>query len=147
MIRASGLYGRSVIDLDTAERIGEVNEIIVDPYAPGIAGYVVACERSRFGARKRIIIPIEAFHAIGPDVRAHDIRRTISTMMRAAGVDRDTVAMVLNHELQSGGAATGHYDHYTGDAEKRDALTRWDRILTGIIKEGGSESKVLSFAR
>ena len=68
MIRASGLYGRSVIDLDTAERIGEVDEIIVDPYGPGIAGYVVACERSRFGARKRIIIPIEAFHAIGPDV-------------------------------------------------------------------------------
>ena len=67
MIRASGLYGRAVIDLDTAERIGEVDEIIVDPYGPGIAGYVVACERSLFGSRKRIIIPIEAFHAIGPD--------------------------------------------------------------------------------
>ena len=67
MIRASGLYGRSVIDLDTAERVGEVDEIIVDPYAPSIAGYVVACERSLFRGRKRIIIPIEAFHAIGPD--------------------------------------------------------------------------------
>jgi sporulation protein YlmC with PRC-barrel domain len=67
MIRASGLYGRAVIDLDTAERVGEVDEIIVDPYAPGIAGYVVAGNRSRFGGRKRIIVPIEAFHAIGPD--------------------------------------------------------------------------------
>ena len=67
MIRASGLYGRAVIDLDTAERVGEVDEIIVDPYAPGIAGYVVACERSMFGSRRRIIIPIEAIHATGPD--------------------------------------------------------------------------------
>ena len=67
MIRASGLYGRAVIDLDTAERVGEVDEIIVDPYGPGIAGYVVSCERSLFGSKKRIIIPIEAFHAIGPD--------------------------------------------------------------------------------
>lgn len=67
MIRASGLYGRAVIDLDTAERVGEVDDIIVDPYGPGIAGYVVACDRSFFGGRKRIIIPIDAFHAIGPD--------------------------------------------------------------------------------
>ena len=67
MIRASGLYGRSVVDLDTAERIGEIDEIIVDPYGPCIAGYVVAGERSMFGSRKRIIIPIDAFHAIGPD--------------------------------------------------------------------------------
>lgn len=67
MIRANGLYGRAVIDLDTAERVGEVDDIIVDPYGPGIAGYVVACDRSLFGSRKRIIIPIDAFHAIGPD--------------------------------------------------------------------------------
>jgi sporulation protein YlmC with PRC-barrel domain len=67
MIRASGLYGRAVIDLDTAERVGEIDDIIVDPYGPGVAGYVVACDRSFFGSRKRIIIPIDAFHAIGPD--------------------------------------------------------------------------------
>jgi sporulation protein YlmC with PRC-barrel domain len=76
MIRASGLYGRAVIDLDTAERVGEVDEIIIDPYGPGIAGYVVACERSMFGKRRRIIIPVEAFHAIGPDALT---MRSIST--------------------------------------------------------------------
>jgi sporulation protein YlmC with PRC-barrel domain len=67
MIRASGLYGRAVIDLDTAERVGEVDEIIVDPYGPGVAGYVVTCDRPMFSSKKRIIIPIDAFHAIGPD--------------------------------------------------------------------------------
>lgn len=67
MIRANGLYGRAVVDLDTAERVGEIDEIIIDPYGPGIAGYVVACERSLWSARKRSIIPADAVHAIGPD--------------------------------------------------------------------------------
>jgi sporulation protein YlmC with PRC-barrel domain len=67
MIRASGLYGRAVIDLDTAERVGEIDDIIVDPYGPGIAGYVVACDRSVFRSKKRIIVPNDAVHAIGPD--------------------------------------------------------------------------------
>jgi sporulation protein YlmC with PRC-barrel domain len=67
MIRASGLYGRAIIDLDTAERVGEIDDIIVDPYGPGIAGYVVACDRSIFRSRKRIIVPNDAVHAIGPD--------------------------------------------------------------------------------
>jgi sporulation protein YlmC with PRC-barrel domain len=63
------------VDLDSAERIGEIDEIIIDPYAPSLAGYVVSCERSMFGQRKRIIIPTEAVHAIGPDaltIRAID---------------------------------------------------------------------------
>jgi sporulation protein YlmC with PRC-barrel domain len=67
MIRASGLYGRGVVDLDTAERVGCVDEIIVDPYGPGIAGYVVSCERTLFGKRKRVIVSMDAIHAIGPD--------------------------------------------------------------------------------
>jgi sporulation protein YlmC with PRC-barrel domain len=48
--------------------------MIVDPYGPGIAGFVVACEGSLIGARKRIIVPMEAIHAIGPD--ALTVRRS-----------------------------------------------------------------------
>jgi uncharacterized protein YrrD len=66
MIRASGLYGRAVIDLDTAERIGQIDELIVDPYAPCIAGYVVA-GRPTLAGRKRSILPVEAVEAVGPD--------------------------------------------------------------------------------
>jgi uncharacterized protein YrrD len=66
MIRASGLYGRAVIDLDTAERIGRVDELIVDPYAPCVAAYVVA-RRPTFAGRKRFILPVEAIEAVGPD--------------------------------------------------------------------------------
>jgi sporulation protein YlmC with PRC-barrel domain len=67
MIRASGLYGRSVVDLDTAERVGDVDEIIVDTDGPGIAGFVVSCERSLWSMRKRMIVPMETVHAVGPD--------------------------------------------------------------------------------
>jgi uncharacterized protein YrrD len=67
MIRASGLYGRALIDLDTADRIGYVDEIIVDPYGPCIAGFVVSKGRSVLGNRKSIIVAAEAIYAIGPD--------------------------------------------------------------------------------
>jgi sporulation protein YlmC with PRC-barrel domain len=67
MIRASGLYGRAIVDLDTAERVGDVDEIIVDPSGPGVAGFVVARDRALFGKRKRLIVPMEAIHAVGPD--------------------------------------------------------------------------------
>src|SRR5918911_5109237 len=67
MIRASGLYGRALVDLDTAERIGYVDEMIVDPYGPCIAGFVVSKGRSVLGSRKQTIVAAEAVHAIGPD--------------------------------------------------------------------------------
>ena len=67
MIRASGLYGRAIVDLDTAERVGDIDEIIVDPSGPGVAGFVVRCDRSLLASRKRLIVPMEAIHAIGPD--------------------------------------------------------------------------------
>jgi len=67
MIRASELYGRVLVDLDTAEKVGNIAEIIVDPYAPCIAGYVVTCGRTLLGGGQRTLMPSEAVHAIGPD--------------------------------------------------------------------------------
>ena len=67
MIRASGLYGRALIDLDSADRVGYIDEIIVDTYGPCIAGFVVSSGRSVLGSRKHSIVPAEAIYAIGPD--------------------------------------------------------------------------------
>ena len=67
MIRASELYGRPVVDLDTAEKVGTVDEIIVDTDAPSVAGYVIAEGGSLFGRGKRSLIASEVVHAIGPD--------------------------------------------------------------------------------
>jgi uncharacterized protein YrrD len=67
MIRASELYGRVLVDLDTAEKVGNIDEIIVDPYAPGVAGYVVSVSHSLLGRAQRMLVASESVHAIGPD--------------------------------------------------------------------------------
>jgi integrase len=55
------------------------------------------------------------------EFRAHDLRRTASTGMAEAGVHRDHIAKVLNH------------DRYAYDKEKRDALERWARRLQAML--------------
>jgi uncharacterized protein YrrD len=55
-----------VIDLDAADRIGRIDELIVDPYAPCIAGYIVA-GRPALTGRRRFVLPVEAVEAVGPD--------------------------------------------------------------------------------
>ena len=66
-----------------------------------------------------------------PSATPHDLRRTAATGMRALGVPRETVSLVLNHA--SVGVTAQHYDHYEGMPERRDALTRWAAHLEHII--------------
>ena len=113
MIRASGLYGRAVIDLDTAERVGEVDEIIVDPYGPGVAGYVVACDGSMFRRKKRIIVPIDAFHAIGPDALKHHFHG--STGLHLRDVPRLSPLLVFADVRREEEVAGGGHSHGARD--------------------------------
>jgi integrase len=79
-----------------------------------------------------------------PDFTAHDLRRTAATRMTGElKIPRFTVARVLNH-LEPG--VTGVYDRYAYDDEKRDALTRWARlVIEGIVGGERQVSKVLAF--
>jgi sporulation protein YlmC with PRC-barrel domain len=130
MIRASGLYGRSVIDLDTAERVGEIDEIIVDPYGPGIAGYVVACDRPIFRSRKRIIIPVDAVHAIGPD--AVTTRGVGATDYHTAHLD----ALPRLSEL-TGRRMVSFGGHYLGSVEDALVSERDGRIIGYPLERSG----------
>ena len=76
------------------------------------------------------------------DFRGHDLRRTASTRMRAAGISQFDVSRVLNHAAE--GVTAKHYDHYDNLAEKRNALDTWARKLEGILKNKPAE--VLPFA-
>jgi integrase len=69
-----------------------------------------------------------------PSATPHDLRRTAATGMRALGVPRETVSLVLNHA--SVGVTAQHYDHHEGMPERRDALTRWAAHLEHIIGSG-----------
>jgi len=85
MIRASELYGRVLVDLDTAEKVGNVDEIIVDIYGPCIAGYVVSNGHGLLGRGQRMLVATESVHAIGPD--ALTVRRAITSPELSAHLD------------------------------------------------------------
>src|SRR5271169_2895022 len=72
----------------------------------------------------------------------HDLRRTVRTRLAELGVSPFIGELVLAH-TQKGVHAT--YDRHTYDAEKRDALQRWERRLLTIV--GAPEPNVVSMRR
>jgi integrase len=68
------------------------------------------------------------------DVTPHDLRRTAASFMTSMGVNRLTVAKILNH-VETG--VTAVYDRHGYDAEKRHALETWasrlEEIVTGTL--------------
>ena len=60
----------------------------------------------------------------------HDLRRTAASHLARLGIDRFTLARILNHADRE---VTGIYDRYTYDDEKRRALRKWDRCLQALI--------------
>jgi integrase len=68
------------------------------------------------------------------DWRIHDLRRTAATMMGEMGVKPHVISHVLNHISVTKGKVTGkHYNQFTYDPEKREALTAWGARLERII--------------
>jgi integrase len=67
--------------------------------------------------------------------RVHDLRRTVATGMASLGVNPHTISLVLDHISAIRGTVTGAvYVKYAFDREKREALERWERHLTGIVE-------------
>lgn len=68
MIKASELVGRAVIDMDAAEKLGKIKEVIVQPDGERVAGFVVARGENILGSGGTLrSIPASALNAIGPD--------------------------------------------------------------------------------
>jgi len=68
MIKASQLIGRSVIDMEAAERLGKIKEIIVQRDGERVAGFIVVHGETVVGTGgKRRMIPASAVYSIGPD--------------------------------------------------------------------------------
>jgi len=66
MIRASDLLGLPVVDLVQAEKLGLVEEIVLDPDGRRIAAFAVK-NGSLPGRRKRRMVPAQRVYAIGPE--------------------------------------------------------------------------------
>src|SRR5262245_53123003 len=68
MIKGSQLIGRSVIDMEAAERLGRIKEIIVQRDGERVAGFIVVHGETIVGTGgKRRMIPASAVYSIGPD--------------------------------------------------------------------------------
>ena len=68
MIKGSQLVGRAVIDMEAAERLGKIKEIIVQRDGERVAGFIVVQGETIVGTGgKRRMIPASVVYAIGPD--------------------------------------------------------------------------------
>ena len=68
MIKGSQLVGRAIIDMEGAQRLGRIKEIIVQHDGARVAGFVVVHGETIVGTGgTRRTIPASALHSIGPD--------------------------------------------------------------------------------
>lgn len=68
MIKGSQLIGRAVIDMEAAERLGKIKEIIVQRDGERIAGFIVVHGETIVGTGgTRQTVPGSAVYSIGPD--------------------------------------------------------------------------------
>lgn len=68
-----------------------------------------------------------------PTVSPHDLRRTVGTEMARLGLPVHVRSLVLNHSPMSRGITDAVYNRYAYDAEKREALTKWEASLRRLI--------------
>ena len=102
MIKGSQLIGRAVIDMEAAERLGKIKEIIVQRDGERVAGFIVVHGETIVGSGgKRRMIPASAVYSIGPD--AMTVRG--SAMQQLAELDNlPRMCDIIGHKMvtQSG---------------------------------------------
>lgn len=64
-------------------------------------------------------------------ITPHDLRRSAATNMRAIGISREDVKLVLGHTDTD--VLGRHYDKYDGFQEKRRALETWTSYLADLL--------------
>jgi len=102
MIKGSQLLGRAVIDMEAAERLGKIKEIIVQRDGERVAGFIVVHGETIVGSGgQRRMIPASAVYSIGPD--AMTVRG--SSMQELAELDNlPRMSDIIGHKMitQSG---------------------------------------------
>ena len=79
MLRLGELIDRAVIDMDAAEKLGQIDEIVLDPDQCMVAGLVVVRGKSILGGGTYTVIPATAVNSIGTDaVTVHGADQTPS---------------------------------------------------------------------
>jgi integrase len=64
----------------------------------------------------------------------HDLRRSFVTGCAEIGIQPHVIEAVINHVSGHKGGVAGIYNKATYANEKREALVRWDRHITGLVR-------------
>jgi uncharacterized protein YrrD len=135
MIKGSQLVGRSVIDMEAAERLGKIKEIIVQRDGERVAGFVVVHGETMVGTGgKRRMIPASAVHSIGPD--AMTVRG--SAMQELAELDNlPRMSDIIGHKMiTQSGRLLGVIDDML--------INRADGTIVGFVVGEGVRNKLES---
>jgi uncharacterized protein YrrD len=133
MIKGSQLVGRAVIDMEAAERLGKIKEIIVQRDGERVAGFILVHGETIVGtAGKRRMIPASAVHSIGPD--AVTVRG--SAMQEVADLDTlPRMSDIIGHKMVTrSGRLLGVIDDVL--------INRADGTIVGFVVGEGVRSKL-----
>ena len=133
MIKGSQLIGRSVIDMEAAERLGKIREIIVQRDGERVAGFVIVHGETIVGSGgKRRVIPASAVHSIGPD--AMTVRG--SSMQELAELDNlPRMSDIIGHKMiTQSGRLLGVIDDML--------INRADGTIVGFVVGEGVRTKL-----
>jgi uncharacterized protein YrrD len=133
MIKGSQLIGRSVIDMEAAERLGKIKEIIVQRDGERVAGFIVVHGETIVGTGgKRRMIPASAVYSIGPDaLTVHG-----SGMQELAELDNlPRMSDIIGHKMVTqSGRLLGVIDDML--------INRTDGTIIGFVVGEGVRSKL-----
>ena len=101
MFRARDLHRRAVVDVEEGTKVGQIDDLLLDPDGQHVAGYIVQHGSTLLGQGARVLVPAAAVHAVGPD--AMTVRR-----VDAAEAAEDTTALprlsdLVGHKIVSEG--------------------------------------------
>src|SRR5437868_1056226 len=134
MIKGTQLVGRAVIDMEAAQRLGKIKEIIVQRDGERVAGFVVVHGETIVGSGgTRRTIPASALHSIGPD--AVTIRGT-ALKDRPHDLDKfPRMSDVIGHKMVTrSGRLLGSIDDVLIDGT--------DGTIVGYLVGGGMRGKL-----
>jgi uncharacterized protein YrrD len=98
MIKGSQLSGRAVIDMEAAERLGRIKEIIVQRDGERVAGFIVVHGETIVGTGgTRRMIPASAVYSIGPD--AMTVRGSAMTERLAELDNLPRMSDIIGHKM------------------------------------------------
>src|SRR3954471_12638948 len=118
MVRARQLDGRAVVDIDAAEKLGKIDEIILDPDAARIAAFTVTRAESLLDGKHHVTVPASSVHALGPDALTVRHRAAVEPLDDTAYRALPRVSDIIGRKVVSeSGRLLGRIDDVLIDGE------------------------------